>query len=252
MMDVEKSLQVFSFEGRRTRIVEKDGAPWWVAKDVCDVLGIEKYRDAVARLDEDEREPVKVDTPGGIQTMTGINESGLWKLILRSNKPEAKRFRKFVTSEVLPAIRAHGFYATPQRLAELEAELAATRAKVLFADAYAASGASLTIGACSKLLRQGGQKMGRNRFCRWLREGGYFLSGRGHQNEPSQLAMELGLFEVQATVITRPDGHAHPTKSTRVAAKGVIYFASKLLGVARKAIATKAATNQLLLPGLES
>ena len=104
-------LQIFTYQQNAVRTVERDGEPWFVLKDVCDVLGISKYRDVSERLDTDEREPVKVDTPGGPQMMTAVNESGLYSVILRSDKPEAKPFRKWVTSEVIPAIRRHGSYS---------------------------------------------------------------------------------------------------------------------------------------------
>ena len=104
-------LQIFTYQQNAVRTVERDGEPWFVLKDVCDVLGISKYRDVSERLDADEREPVKVDTPGGPQMMTAVNESGLYNVILRSDKPEAKPFRKWVTSEVIPAIRRHGSYS---------------------------------------------------------------------------------------------------------------------------------------------
>ena len=109
-------LQIFNYNGNEVRTVQIDGEPWWVLKDVCGVLGISKYRDVAARLDEDEREPVKVDTLGGEQEMVCVNESGLYNVILRSDKPEAKPFRKWVTAEVLPSIRKHGAYLTPETL----------------------------------------------------------------------------------------------------------------------------------------
>lgn len=109
-------LQVFNYNGNEVRTIQKDGEPWWVLKDVCGILGISKYRDTASRLDEDERGSVRVDTPGGEQEMTVINESGLYNVILRSDKPEAKPFRKWVTSEVLPSIRKHGAYMTPETL----------------------------------------------------------------------------------------------------------------------------------------
>lgn len=109
-------LQIFTYNGNEVRTVQKDGEPWWVLKDVCEVLGISKYRDTAARLEDDEREPIRVDTLGGAQEMLCVNESGLYNVILRSDKPEAKPFRKWVTSEVLPAIRKHGAYMTPETL----------------------------------------------------------------------------------------------------------------------------------------
>lgn len=120
----QNSLQVFAFDGCNVRVVMKDGIPWFVAKDVCTVLGIKNARDAVARaLDADEKGVAKTDTLGGEQEMTIINESGLYTLIMRSIRPDAKRFRKWVTSEVLPAIRQTGSYSIPVRLSAEEIEL---------------------------------------------------------------------------------------------------------------------------------
>lgn len=107
-------MQTFVYSGAEVRTVRKDGAPWFVLKDVCGVLGISKYRDVADRLDPDERGPVRVDTLGGSQEMTCISESGLYNVILRSDKPEAKPFRKWVTAEVLPAIRRSGGYIAGQ------------------------------------------------------------------------------------------------------------------------------------------
>ena len=107
-------MQTFVYSGAEVRTVQKDGTPWFVLKDVCGVLGISKYRDVAERLDSDERGPVRVDTLGGSQEMTCISESGLYNVILRSDKPEAKPFRKWVTAEVLPAIRRSGGYIAGQ------------------------------------------------------------------------------------------------------------------------------------------
>lgn len=105
-------IEVFNFSQEKApiRVQLINCEPWFVAKDVCQVLGIEKYRDAVSRLDEDERESVLVDTLGGIQKMTAVSESGLYSLIFQSRKAEARKFRKWVTSEVLPSIRKKGYY----------------------------------------------------------------------------------------------------------------------------------------------
>ena len=107
-------MQIFDYKSNKIRTIEMNGEPWFVLKDVCEVLGISKYRDVAERLDDDERAPVRVDTPGGAQEMTAVNESGLYNVILRSDKPEAKPFRKWVTSEVLPSIRKNGGYIADQ------------------------------------------------------------------------------------------------------------------------------------------
>ncbi len=124
-------LQVFSYNSSEVRTVMRDGEPWFCLKDVCAVLGISKYRDVAARLDPDEREPVRVDTLGGTQEMVFINKSGLYSVILRSDKPEAKPFRKWVTSDVLPTIRKTGGYGVDGTKAALaEAKLNNSRARV--------------------------------------------------------------------------------------------------------------------------
>ncbi len=107
-------IQIFQYQDQPVRTVQRDGEPWFVLKDVCAVLGISKYRDTADRLDEDERGSARVDTLGGAQDMTIINESGLYNVILRSDKPEARPFRKWVTSEVLPSIRKTGGYISGQ------------------------------------------------------------------------------------------------------------------------------------------
>lgn len=104
-------LKVFDFEQKSVRVVMKGSEPWWVAKDVADILEFRDAANAIRLLDEDEKGTQKVSTPGGEQEMSVINESGLYTLIMRSNKPEAKRFRKWVTSEVLPALRKTGRYS---------------------------------------------------------------------------------------------------------------------------------------------
>lgn len=110
-------LKIFNYEGNEVRTVQKNGDTLWVLKDVCAVLSISKYRDTAERLDADERASVRVDTLGGAQDMICINESGLYNVILRSDKPEAKKFKRWVTHEVLPSIRKHGLYAADELLA---------------------------------------------------------------------------------------------------------------------------------------
>lgn len=110
-------LAVFNYEGNEIRTIQIDGEPWLVLKDVCAALGISKYRDVANRLDNDEREPIRVDTLGGVQEMICISESGFYSVILRSDKPEAKKFKRWVTHVVLPAIRNHGVYAADELLA---------------------------------------------------------------------------------------------------------------------------------------
>ena len=128
-------MQIFNYNGNEVRTVEKDGEPWWVLKDVCSILSISNTADVYNRLDSDEKGVGQIDTLGGRQKINIINESGLYNVILRSDKPEAKPFRKWVTSEVLPSIRRHGVYAVdevlnnPDMLISALTELKAERAK---------------------------------------------------------------------------------------------------------------------------
>ena len=110
------NLVCFNFNQENIRAVTDDqGNPWFVAADVCEALDISNSRDAISRLDDDEKSKRIVNTYGGDKEMTIINESGLYRIILTSRKPEAKRFKKWVTSEVLPSIRKTGGYSVPQQ-----------------------------------------------------------------------------------------------------------------------------------------
>ena len=248
-------LQVFSYEGNEVRTVQKDSEILWVLKDVCGILGIEKYRDAAARLDDDEREPVLVDTLGGRQEMIAVTESGLYSIILLSRKPEAKKFKRWVTHEVLPTIRKHGAYVTPAKLEELmndpdswikvltalkeeraakerlQLEATENKPKVIFADAVSVSEGTILIGELAKILKGNGIEIGQNRLFEKLRQDGYLIKRKGSDyNAPTQRAMDMGLFRVKETAITHSDGHVTISKTTKVTGKGQQYFINLFLG----------------------
>lgn len=230
------------------RVLEQNGEPWFVAKDVCECLAISKHRDAISRLDTDERGSVKVDTLGGKQEMATVNEYGLYSLVLSSRKQEAKEFKRWITHEVIPSIRKYGSFnmAIPRTLPdalnayarEIEAHqktqalLEAQRPKVLFADSVAASHTSILIGELAKLLHQNGVKdMGQKRLFAWMREHGYLISRKANDyNMPTQRAMELGLFQIKETTVTHSDGHISVSKTPKVTGKGQQYFIEKFLG----------------------
>jgi anti-repressor protein len=248
-------LQVFSYEGNEVRTVQKGSDILWILKDVCGILGIEKYRDAATRLDNDEREPVLVDTLGGRQEMIAVTESGLYSIILLSRKPEAKKFKRWVTHEVLPTIRKHGAYVTPAKLEELmndpdswikvltalkeeraakerlQLEATENKPKVIFADAVSVSEGTILIGELAKILKGNGIEIGQNRLFKKLRQDGYLIKRKGSDyNAPTQRAMELGLFRVKETAITHSDGHVTISKTTKVTGKGQQYFINLFLG----------------------
>ena len=234
--------------GQIRALVDSQGAPAFVAKDVCLALGIGKYRDAVSTIDDDERGSVLVDTPGGKQQMTTVTEPGFYKLVMRSRKPEAKAFQRWVTHEVLPALRRDGGYMvsrdeTPaqtmaravllaqqtidrqkSRIAGLEAENEEMRPKALFADAVAASDGTCLIGEFAKMLRQNGVNIGQNRLFAMLRDDGYLGKVGQNRNVPTQRSMELGLFRIKETAITHSDGHVTINRTPKLTGKGQRYF----------------------------
>ena len=225
-----------------------DGEPMFVAKDVCAVLELKNPRSTLALLDEDEKGVHIVDTPGGEQQMTTVTEPGFYKLVMRSRKPEAKAFKRWVTHEVLPALRRDGGYMvardeTPEqtmtravllaqatidrqksRIAGLEAENEEMRPKALFADAVAASDGTCLIGEFAKMLRQNGVDIGQNRLFAMLREDGYLGKVGQNRNVPTQRSMELGLFRIKETAITHSDGHVTINRTPKLTGKGQRYF----------------------------
>lgn len=236
-------IQIFKFNDHPVRIVEKDGEPWWVAKDVCDILELCDVSMSVASLDDDEKGTSKVCTPGGIQSMTVVNEPGLYFLVLRSRKPQAKAFQRWATHEVFPAIRKTGSYSmTPQlpqnylealeALVEKEKERLALsvkieedKPKVDFYNAVGATNNDIIVRDMAKLLCQNGFDIGERRLYAQLREKGYLIKAKPDWNRPTQRAMELGLFRVQEKVLYNEIGNPSRTVfTTKVTPKGQQYF----------------------------
>lgn len=228
------------------RTVTINGDPWFVGKDVAAALGFTNPRDAISTHVFDEDKGVEsIDTLGGKQKMTVINESGLYALVFGSRLKSAQRFKHWVTSEVLPAIRKTGGYRTPApqgkellALAVLEAqktieaqnaEIERMRPKEIFADAVKASTSSILIGDLAKLLRQNGVDTGQKRLFEQLRNEGYLMKTGSSRNMPTQRYVADGLFQIKETVISNPDGSVRMTKTTKVTGKGQQYFLNKYL-----------------------
>lgn len=245
-------LKVFSderFGTVRTTVI--DGEPYFVGKDVAEILGYANTRDALAkRVDEEDKGVANCDTLGGIQELTVINESGLYSLILSSKMPNAKKFKRWVTKEVLPSIRKTGSYGIhkdsymiddPVKRAErwieeekIRREQAARieemKPKALFADSVAASNTTILIGELAKILKGNGVNVGQNRLFDWMRKNGYLISRKGTDwNMPTQKAMELGLFKVKETAINHSDGSTSISKTVKVTGRGQAYFVNKFL-----------------------
>ena len=265
MNKTENALTVFTNpEFGSVRTVELDGEPWLVGKDVAAALGYAKPENALAaHVDDEDKTTTLIQGDGSNykSKATIINESGLYSLVLSSKLPGAKRFRRWVTSEVLPSIRRHGAYMTPdavqQALADpdflyrlvtglrdehaarlaaeadcqaLAEENEAARPKARFADAVADSDRCILVGDLAKLLKQNGLDIGAKRLFARLREEGYLIRRDGADyNMPTQKAMELGLFRVKETSIVHADGRVTVSKTPKVTGKGQVYFVNRYL-----------------------
>lgn len=258
-------LQVFeNAQFGQVRTITKDGQPWFIAVDVCKSLDISNPRDAIKRLDDDERMTVDLTDGhsgqrGGAQSMNIVNEPGLYSLVLGSRKPEAKAFKRWITHEVIPSIRKNGGYiagqetmtddellanalmvaqrkieARDKQIEVQEKQIEAMHPKALFADAVSASKTSILIGDLAKLLKQNGVDIGQKRLFQWLRENKYLISQKGASyNSPTQRSMEMKLFEVKETTITHADGHITINRTAKVTGKGQVYFINKFVGNAK-------------------
>ncbi|MCG1192869.1 phage antirepressor [Staphylococcus epidermidis] len=248
-------LQTFNFEELPLRTMNIDGEPYFVGKDVAEVLGYKRTADAIREHVESEDKGVgKIQTPGGMQNVTIINESGLYSLIFSSKLESAKRFKRWVTSEVLPSIRKHGVYATDNVIENtlnnpdyiinilteykkekehnltLEKQIKDNKPKVLFADSVAGSDNSILVGELAKLLKQNGIDVGQNRLFKWLRNNGYLIKKSGESyNLPTQKSMDLEILDIKKRVINNPDGSSKITRTPKVTGKGQQYFINKFL-----------------------
>lgn len=258
----DNSVQVFNnAEFGNVRAIEIKGEPWFVGKDVAVALGYSNHKKALGdHVDADDKcqgDGVTIRDPmGREQKPVFINESGLYSLIMGSKLEGAKRFKRWVTSEVLPAIRKNGGYIagqeamTPQelmaqalvvaqktladrdaRIGQLEAQAKIDAPKVLFADSVATAKTTILIGEFAKILKQNGIEMGQHRLFRWLRDNGYLIKRQGADyNLPTQYSMELQLFEIKDTIIHHADGEISVSRTPKLTGKGQLYFLNKFLG----------------------
>ena len=228
--------------GQIRTITENDGI-YFVGKDVAEILGYANPRKAlIDHVDLEDKGVTKCDTPGGVQDLTTINESGLYSLVLSSKLPSAKRFKRWVTSEVLPALRRQGGYMlananeTPEQimaralkiadeaLKRKDALIEEMKPKALFADAVGASDNTCLVGELAKMLRQNGVDIGANRLFKRLRNEGFLGKYGSNYNVPTQRSMELGLFRIKEATIRHPDGHVTLRRTPKCTGKGQCYF----------------------------
>lgn len=251
----------FKFNSVKIRTAIIDGEPWFVAKDVCDVLGIANPRNATARIPDKDRNTVRRadDIPErGNPNITVISEAGLYRLVLRSDKPEAEPFIDWVTSKVLPALRKTGSYTCksskyelPQTFAEalrmladsveareqleaqnaqLTAREAENQPKVDFYEAVKKSESTCLVRVLARYLKQNGYDTGQNRLYAWMKNNGYIHKGGRSKNLPTQKSMNAGLFKVKMTEQELPNGDKIVQHTTLVTTKGIQYFVRRFLG----------------------
>lgn len=238
-------IQLFAFKNKRIRTLIFNNEPWFIGKDVADILGYSNPRDALSKhVDDEDKNSVAIrDGNKGNPNQTIINESGVYGLIFSSKLPDAKSFKRWVTTEVLPQIRVSGSYQKKELTGEelmakafIEAksimerqnkEIIEMKPKALFADTVAASKSSILVGQEAKLISQSGYPIGQNRFFAWLRANGYLCSRGADYNMPTQRSREMNLIEIKIRTVTNPDGSVRETKTPVITGKGQIYFLNK-------------------------
>lgn len=261
---INNEIQKFDFRGASLRtLTDEAGEPWFVAKDVCDILELNNVTEALRPLDDDEKSNFRnseVAQNGGRAPLI-ISEPGLYKLIMRSRKLEAKEFQRWVTHEVLPQIRRTGGYipttdadddmtilakavmigqrtmeAQKRKIAAQQTRIVELEPKAWFADAVAASDGTCLVGELAKMLRQNGMDIGQNRLFRLLQADGYLGKSGSNRNVPTQRAMDLGLFRIKETTVTHADGHTTVSRTPKVTGKGQRYFIDRYWGRAQPSL----------------
>lgn len=250
-------LQIFKNEEfGEIRTIEVNNQPWFVGKDVADILGYSNPQKAIRDHIKDKHKTVnETFTVNGTAPVL-IDEAGVYSLVMRSKLPKAEEFQEWVTSEVLPTIRKTGGYingseamsdseimakallvaqktieANKEKINQLMSDNERMKPKALFADAVANSDGTILIGELAKLIKQNGYDIGQKRLFAWMRENGYLIKQKGSSyNMPTQRAMEMGLFKIKESSIIQPDGAVRLTRTVKVAGKGQQYFINKFLG----------------------
>ncbi|MFZ3539352.1 phage antirepressor KilAC domain-containing protein [Bifidobacterium adolescentis] len=257
---MNNEIRKFDFRGASLRtLTDEAGEPWFVLKDCMSILDLGNPTETVKMFDDDEFSTTEViDSIGRRQQAYIISEPGLYRLVMRSRKPEAKEFQRWVTHKVLPQIRKTGGYIPTsesdsdedimaravlvaqktierknQQLQAKDAQIKVLEPKARFADAVAASDGTCLVGELAKMLRQNGMDIGQNRLFRLLQADGYLGKSGSNRNVPTQRAMDLGLFRIKETTVTHADGHTTVSRTPKVTGKGQRYFIDRYWGRAQ-------------------
>lgn len=260
---MNNEIQKFDFKGAALRtLTDEAGEPWFVLKDCMSILDLGNPTETVKMFDKDEFSTTEViDSIGRRQQTYIISEPGLYRLVMKSRKPEAKEFQRWVTHEVLPQIRKTGGYIPTsesdsdedimaravlvaqktierknQQLQAKDTQIKMLEPKARFADAVAASDGTCLVGELAKMLRQNGMDIGQNRLFRLLQADGYLGKSGSNRNVPTQRAMDLGLFRIKETTVTHADGHTTVSRTPKVTGKGQRYFIDRYWGRAQPSL----------------
>ncbi len=251
-----EELQIFKNQEFGTiRTTEINGEPYFVGRDVAIALGYTNANDAMAKHCKGIAKRYPLPTDGGIQEVRIISEGDMYRLIASSKLPAAEKFESWIFDEVIPTIRKHGAYMTPETLEKallnpdgmikvlqalkeeqekrkaLEAQNEEMKPKALFAEAVSASKSSILIGDLAKIIKQNGHDIGQKRLFEWLRDNGWLIKQKGASwNMPTQRSMEMGLFEIKESTFQNPDGSVRITKTPKVTGRGQVFFINKLCG----------------------
>lgn len=260
---MNNEIRKFDFKGAALRtLTDEAGEPWFVLKDCMSILDLGNPTETVKMFDDDEFSTTEViDSIGRRQQAYIISEPGLYRLVMRSRKPEAKEFQRWVTHKVLPQIRKTGGYIPTsesdsdedimaravlvaqktierknQQLQAKDAQIKVLEPKARFADAVAASDGTCLVGELAKMLRQNGMDIGQNRLFRLLQADGYLGKSGSNRNVPTQRAMDLGLFRIKETTVTHADGHTTVSRTPKVTGRGQRYFIDRYWGRAQPSL----------------
>ncbi len=235
--------------GRIGALTADDGTPWFNAVDVCKALGLKNTSQALkSNVDPLDLHLMETKMGKRVQKVNFVNESGLYSLVLGSKKSNAQAFKRWVTSDVLPSLRKHGAYLTPQALKmslrdpafvqelvktlheeqakvqQLNAQIREERPRVVFSKAVEQCETSILVRDLARVLRQNGVEIGEKRLYQWLRDNNYLCSHGTSWNKPTQRSMDKGLFEIKETTIPLPDGDTKLVYTTMVTGRGQVYF----------------------------
>ena len=258
-MENKEMIQIFSNnEFGEIRVIEKDGNPYFVAKDIADILGYATTEKMTRRLDNDEKSNAPLE--GYSANVTIINESGLYNAVLGSQKTEAKKFKKWITSEVLPTIRKSGGYIANEdmfinmylpdasdeikekfkattaviksmntEIKELNGKILEDKPKVIFAESIEKAKTGIMVADMAKILKQNGVEIGQHRLFRWLRDNGLCVKKGNSQNMPTQYSMQLELMMIDEKIGHNKQGSLVITKIPIITGKGQLYIIKKFI-----------------------